>query len=198
MPVPGTRSAHGFTVFFTGLSGAGKSTLATLLTQRLVERGRHDVTLLDGDAIRQRLSSDLGFTKEDRDQHVRRLGLAAQAITKSGGVAVCAPIAPYDDLRKVVRAMIGEVGGFVLVYVATPLAVCEHRDPKGLYARARAGTISHFTGISDPYEAPDDAEIAVDTSTVSAEAAVDTILLWLEKNETYLRRQADAALRGPG
>jgi sulfate adenylyltransferase len=173
------RSCPGFTVFFTGLSGAGKSTLADLLAKRLVERGG-DVTLLDGDAIRKRLSSELGFTKEDRDLHVRRLGLVAQEITKSGGVAVCAPIAPYDDLRKAVRAMVGEVGGFVLVYVATPLAVCEQRDPKGLYARARAGTISHFTGVSDPYEVPQDAEITVDTSRVSADAAVDAILQWLE------------------
>jgi sulfate adenylyltransferase len=176
----GAAARGGFTVFFTGLSGAGKSTLANLLTTRLVDRGRPDVTLLDGDAVRKSLSSELGFSKEHRDRHVRRIGFVAQAITRSGGIAICAPIAPYDDVRRAVRAMVSEVGGFVLVHVATPLTVCEQHDPKGLYACARAGAIAHFTGVSDPYEIPSDSEITVDTSQVPAEQAVDTILQWLE------------------
>ena len=173
-------SGGGFTIFFTGLSGAGKSTLANLLATRLIDRGCRDVTVLDGDAVRKSLSPELGFSKEHRDLHVRRLGSVAQAITRSSGIAICAPIAPYDDIRRAVRAMVTEVGGFVLVYVATPLAVCERRDPKGLYARARTGAIAHFTGISDPYEIPSDAEITLDTSQVPAEQAVDAVLQWLE------------------
>ena len=174
----GTR---GFTVFFTGFSGAGKSTLATLLSARLGARGRPDVTLLDGDAIRKCLSPELGFTKQDRDLHIRRIGSVAQAITAKGGVAICAPIAPFDEARRAVRSMVADVGAFVLVHVSTPLAICEQRDPKGLYARARAGAVSHFTGVSDPYETPADADIDVDTSRMSAEDAVDTILTWLEE-----------------
>jgi sulfate adenylyltransferase len=180
---------EGFTVFFTGLSGAGKSTLANLLTERLIAHGRTDITLLDGDAVRHHLSSELGFSKEHRRLHVLRVGFVAQAVTRSGGIAVCALIAPYDDVRQEVRAMVAEVGRFVLVHVATALEVCEQRDPKGLYARARAGAITHFTGVSDPYEIPPDAEIAIDTASARPDEAVATILNWLVR-ERLLRPNA--------
>ena len=158
-----SRTHPGFTVFFTGLSGSGKSTLAGALRQRLMEVTGRPVTLLDGDLVRTHLSSELGFSREHRDMNVRRIGWVASEITRHGGIAVCAPIAPYDEVRKQVRAMIEPVGGFILVHVATSLAVCERRDRKGLYARARAGLIPGFTGISDPYEPPDDAALRIDT-----------------------------------
>jgi sulfate adenylyltransferase len=176
IPFPRRR---GFTVFFTGLSGAGKSTLAALLNERLAEWGRHDVALLDGDVVRAQMSADLGFTREHRDIQVRRIAEMARAVTRNGGIAVCAVIAPYDAARRAVRSTIAFDGDFVLVHVSTSLDVCERRDPKGLYARARAGLISHFTGISDPYEPPSDAEIVVDTARVSAEQGVQMILAWL-------------------
>ncbi len=145
---------EGFTVLFTGLSGAGKSTTADALAAELRETGGRSVTLLDGDVIRARLSSDLGFSKEDRDQNIRRVGYVAREITKKGGVAICALIAPYFAARRSVREMIEPIGGFVEVHVATPIDVCESRDPKGLYSKARAGVIRGFTGVDDPYEAP--------------------------------------------
>ena len=138
------------TVFFTGLSGSGKSTIANALLVKFLEFGGRPVTLLDGDLVRKNLSSELGFSKEHRDINIRRIGYVASEITKNGGIAVCAPIAPYDGVRKDVRAMIEPVGGFMLVHVDTPLEVCEQRDRKGLYAKARAGIIKEFTGISDP------------------------------------------------
>ena len=171
-----SRSRQGFTVFFTGLPGAGKSSTATMLRVRLLEIGGWPISLLDGDSVRKHLSSDLGFSREDRNENIRRIGQAAAEITKSGGIAICAPIAPYDSPRKAVREMISSVGGFVLVYVSTPIDVCEARDRKGLYARARAGVLSQFTGVSDPYEAPADAEIIIDTTEISAETAADIIL----------------------
>lgn len=171
---------QGFTVFFTGLSGAGKSTVANVLLTLLLERGGRPVTLLDGDIVRQNLSSELGFSKEHRDLNVRRIGFVASEITKNGGVAICAPIAPYDGVRKLVRGDVAPVGGFFLVHVATPLEVCERRDRKGLYAKARAGLIESFTGISDPYEAPDDAEIVLDTQSLTPEEAANEVLLYLE------------------
>ena len=173
-------SKQGFTVFFTGLSGAGKSTVANVLLTMLLERGGRPVTLLDGDIVRRNLSSELGFSKEHRDINVRRIGFVASEITRNGGVAICAPIAPYDEVRKQVRGMIAPVGGFLLVHVSTPLEVCEQRDRKGLYAKARAGIIQSFTGISDPYEAPDDAEILLDTSGLTQEEAAHEVLLHLE------------------
>jgi sulfate adenylyltransferase len=175
------RGRQGFTVFFTGLSGAGKSTLANVLLAKLLERGGRPVSLLDGDVVRKHLSSELGFSRQDRDTNIRRIGFVASEITRSGGVALCAPIAPFDATRKEVRALIAPLGGFVLVHVSTPLAVCEQRDRKGLYARARAGAVPEFTGISSPYEPPDDAEVAVDTSGCTPEEAVGQILRHLER-----------------
>ncbi len=179
------RSRQGFTVFFTGLSGSGKSTIANVLWVRLLERGGRTVTLLDGDLVRKMLSSELGFSKEHRDLNIRRIGYVASEIAKHGGIAICAPIAPYDSVRREVRAMGDGGGGFVLVHVATPLETCEQRDRKGLYAKARAGLIKQFTGISDPYEVPTDAEISIDTERLSAEQAADEILKYLE-TEGYL------------
>lgn len=163
---PEPARTGGTVLFFTGLSGAGKSTIAARVVELLLEAGR-GVTLLDGDEVRHHLSAGLGFSQADRDTNVRRIGWVAAQIAKHGGIAVCAPIAPYaavrTDVRREVEAQAGR-GGFVLVHVATPLAECEARDRKGLYARARAGEIPAFTGISDPYEPPTDAELTIDTS----------------------------------
>ncbi len=179
------RSKRGFTVFFTGLPSAGKSTLANVFMVKLLEAGGRPVTLLDGDIVRKNLSSELGFSKEHRDLNICRIGFVASEITKNGGIALCAPIAPYDNVRKQVRHMIEDVGGFILIYVSTPLEVCEQRDRKGLYAKARAGVIKEFTGISDPYEQPDDAELTIDTTAMSPEECVQQIILYLEK-EGYI------------
>ncbi len=176
-----SRHRQGFTLFFTGLSGAGKSTIANVLRVKFLEMGGRPVTLLDGDIVRKHLSSELGFSREHRDINIRRIGFVASEISKNGGIAICAPIAPYDQIRKEVRAMVQAHGGFVLVHVATPLAVCESRDRKGLYAKARAGLIQQFTGISDPYEAPTDAEVVIDTSDLSPEEAAQEIFLHLER-----------------
>ncbi len=175
------RARQGFTVFFTGLSGAGKSTLANALSVRLLERGGRPVTLLDGDLVRKNLSSELGFSREHRDLNVRRIGFVAAEITRHGGVALCAPIAPYDAVRKEVRALASPHGGFLLVHVATSIEVCESRDRKGLYAKARAGLLPGFTGISDPYEEPADAELVIDAGATDPGSAVDRILAWLEE-----------------
>ncbi len=175
------RHRQGFTVFFTGLSGSGKSTIANVLLARFLEMGGRPVTLLDGDIVRKNLSSELGFSKEHRDINIRRIGFVASEITKNGGIAVCAPIAPYQSVRQEVRGMIEPVGGFVLVHVATPLEICEQRDRKGLYAKARAGIIKEFTGISDPYEAPDVAEVVIDTTDVTPEEAAQQVVLYLER-----------------
>jgi sulfate adenylyltransferase len=183
------RSAQGVTVFFTGLSGSGKSTIASILLTKLLEEGGRPVTLLDGDLVRKHLSSELGFSKEHRDINIRRIGWVASEITKNGGIAICAPIAPYASVRAEVRGTVEPVGGFVLVHVATPLEVCEARDRKGLYAKARAGIVKEFTGISDPYEEPADAEVVIDTTEVSAEAAAQQIILHLQA-EGYLGRKS--------
>lgn len=166
------RHGRGITVFFTGLSGSGKSTIARGLADTLVERGGRTVTLLDGDVVRRLLSAGLTFSREDRDLNIRRIGYVAAEITRHGGVAICAPIAPYAQTRAEVRRMVTAAGDFVLVHVATPLEECERRDRKGLYAKARAGLIPEFTGISDPYESPDDADLTIDTSAMSPEEAV--------------------------
>lgn len=175
------KPKQGFTVFFTGLSGAGKSTIANAFLVKLLEMGGRPVTLLDGDIVRKNLSSELGFSKEHRDLNILRIGFVASEITKNGGIAICAPIAPYDGTRKQVREAIERVGRFVLVHVSTPLEVCEERDRKGLYAKARAGIIPDFTGISDPYEEPADAELTIDTTHVTPEEAANQIILYLER-----------------
>ncbi len=175
------RHKQGFTVFFTGLSGAGKSTLANALMIRLMERGGRPVSLLDGDIVRKHLSSELGFSKEHRNINVLRIGFVASEITKNGGVALCAPIAPYRSTRREVRDMIEPLGGFIEIHVSTPLEVCETRDRKGLYALARAGKIKEFTGISDPYEEPENPEMRLDTTASAPEEAVQQILLKLER-----------------
>jgi len=179
------RVKQGFTVFFTGLSGSGKSAIANALLVKLLEHGGRAVTLLDGDHVRKHLSSELGFSKEHRDINIRRIGYVASEITRNGGIAICAPIAPYDATRKDVRGMVEPVGGFVLVHVATSLEECERRDRKGLYAKARAGILKEFTGISDPYEAPADAAIVLRTEGTSPEEEAETILIYLRR-EGYL------------
>jgi sulfate adenylyltransferase len=180
------RKRQGFTVFFTGLSGAGKSTVANVLLSRFLEMGGRPVTLLDGDIVRRSLSSELGFSRHDRGINIRRIGFVAAEITRNGGIALCAPIAPYDSVRKEVRAMVGAAGGFVLVHADAPLEVCEQRDRKGLYAKARAGLIPEFTGISDPYEPPEDAEVVLRTAELTPEEAAQQVVLHLER-EGYVR-----------
>jgi sulfate adenylyltransferase len=175
------RYQQGFTVFLTGLSGAGKSTIASVLLVKFMEAGGRPVTLLDGDIVRKNLSSELNFSKEHRDINIRRIGFVAAEITKNGGIAICAPIAPYDNVRKEVRQTVEPGGGFVLVHVATPIETCEERDRKGLYAKARAGILKEFTGISDPYEVPADADLSIDTTQMSPEEAAQEILLYLER-----------------
>ncbi len=173
---PGT----GRTVFFTGFSGSGKSTVARSVVEHLA--GTRSVTLLDGDVVRTHLSKGLGFSAEDRDTNIRRIGWVAAEVTKHGGLAVCAPIAPYDATRRWVRSTVEAAGGpgsFLLVWVSTPLEVCEGRDVKGLYAKARAGQISGFTGIDDPYEEPADADLVIDTSVVPLDDAVRQVLALL-------------------
>jgi sulfate adenylyltransferase len=175
------RQQQGFTVFLTGLSGAGKSTIASALLVKFMETGGRPVTLLDGDIVRKNLSSELNFSKEHRDINIRRIGFVAAEITKNGGIAICAPIAPYDSVRKEVRSAVEPGGGFVLVHIATPIEVCEERDRKGLYAKARAGILKEFTGISDPYEEPADADLVLDTTRLSPEESAQEILLFLER-----------------
>jgi sulfate adenylyltransferase len=173
------RNQQGFTVFFTGLSGAGKSAIAKALLAKLLELASRPVTLLDGDLVRKHLSSELGFSKAHRDLNITRIGYVASEITKHRGIVLCAPIAPYAEPRRIVREMISQQGGFIEVYISTPLATCEERDPKGLYAKARAGALKGFTGIDDPYEAPEAPELSIDTSVVSVDVAVKEILGYL-------------------
>ena len=170
------RDRQGFTVFFTGLSGAGKSTIANALMAKLMQIGGRALTLLDGDHVRKHLSSELGFSKEHRNINILRIGYVASEITKNGGIAICAPIAPYAATRLEVREMIEPYGAFIEVHIATPLAECERRDRKGLYKLAREGKIKQFTGIDDPYEAPETPEIMIDTLALSPDAAADAIL----------------------
>ncbi|ANB33684.1 sulfate adenylyltransferase [Rhodovulum sulfidophilum] len=175
------RSKQGFTVFFTGLSGSGKSTIANAVMVKLMEMGGRPVTLLDGDVVRKHLSSELGFSKEHRDINIRRIGYVASEITKNGGIAICAPIAPYSATRRGVREMIEAYGAFCEVHVATPLEECEKRDRKGLYKLAREGKIKEFTGISDPYEAPETPELAVDTTGLDVDNCAQQVILKLEQ-----------------
>jgi sulfate adenylyltransferase len=174
------RHKQGFTVFFTGLSGSGKSTVANALMVKLMEMGGRPVTLLDGDLVRKHLSSELGFSKEHRDLNIQRIGYVASEITKNGGIAICAPIAPYAATRKIVREMIEPLGGFIEIHVATPLEVCEQRDRKGLYAKARAGVLKQFTGISDPYEVPENPEMRLDTAEFTPDMSAHRIIVKLE------------------
>ncbi len=176
------RSRQGLTVFFTGLSGSGKSTIARVLQMRMLEKGGRQVTLLDGDLVRKNLSSELGFSKEHRILNIMRIGFVANEITKNGGMAICAPIAPYSAIRDELRKQISGSGGFILVHVATTLETCESRDRKGLYAKARAGIIPEFTGISDPYEIPENAEIQIETVGRSPEECADQVIEYLEQH----------------
>src|SRR5271154_3804059 len=186
------RHKQGVTIFFTGLSGSGKSTIANALITKFLEMGGRPVTLLDGDLVRKHLSSELGFSKEHRDINIRRIGYVASEITKNGGIAICAPIAPYDATRKHVRQMIDPYGGFILVHIATSVDVCEQRDRKGLYAKARAGILKEFTGISDPYEVPVKAEVVINTGELSPEEAAQAIILHLER-EGFIGVNGDQA-----
>jgi sulfate adenylyltransferase len=170
------RARRGFVLFLTGLSGSGKSTLARDLADVLAERGDRRVSLLDGDLVRQLLSAGLTFSRADRDLNIARIGFVAAEVARHGGIAICAPIAPYAAARARVRQMVSEVGDFLLIHVATPLEVCEARDRKGLYAKARAGIIDHFTGISDPYEEPLDADLTIDTSATTREQSTEAVL----------------------
>ncbi|MBS3731756.1 MAG: adenylyl-sulfate kinase, partial [Desulfobacterales bacterium] len=176
---------QGFTVFLTGLSGAGKSTIAKVLYSKFLERGDRPVTLLDGDIVRRNLSSELSFSKEHRNINVLRIGFVASEITKNRGVAICAPIAPYEATRREIRRTIEAYGGFIEVYVSTPVEECEKRDRKGMYAKARAGLISGFTGVDDPYEEPANPELNIDTTNLTPAEASQEILLFLS-NRGYI------------
>jgi sulfate adenylyltransferase len=170
------RAERGLAIFFTGLSGSGKSTIARGLAEALTERGDRTVSLLDGDHVRQLLSAGLSFSRADRDLNIARIGYVAAEVARHGGIAICAPIAPYAQARAAARQMVSEVGDFLLVYVSTPVDVCAARDRKGLYAKARAGLISGFTGVTDPYEEPRDADLVLDTSAMTRPEAVDAVL----------------------
>ena len=174
------RDKQGFTVFFTGLSGSGKSTIANALMVKLMEMGGRPVTLLDGDVVRKHLSSELGFSKEHRDINIKRIGYVASEITKNGGIAICAPIAPYTATRRAVREMIESYGAFIEVHVATSVEDCEKRDRKGLYKLAREGKIKEFTGISDPYEVPTRAELVLETEGLEVDHCAHQVILKLE------------------
>jgi len=175
------KSKQGFTVFMTGLSGSGKSTIAKVLLVKFMEMCDRPVTLLDGDIVRKNLSSELNFSQDHRNLNITRIGFVASEITKNGGIALCAPIAPYEESRQANREVISQYGGYVEVYVSTPLEVCESRDRKGLYAKARAGKVKGVTGITDPYIPPSNPELTIDTSTVTPMEAVQEILLYLQK-----------------
>jgi sulfate adenylyltransferase len=180
------RNRKGFTIFFTGFSGAGKSTTAKLLHAKFKEMGDRPVTLLDGDIVRKNLSSELSYSKNDRHLNILRIGFVASEITKNGGIAICAPIAPYEMSRRQNRELISRYGGYIEVYLATPLDVCMKRDRKGLYAKAKAGIIKGVTGIEDPYEPPEHPDIRIDTSKLAPEEAAQEVLFYL-KREGYIR-----------
>lgn len=170
------RGARGFALFFTGLSGAGKSTIAQAVLARLLERTARPVTVLDGDEVRRHVSRGLGFSREDRAANVTRIGYIASEVVRHGGIAICAPIAPFTDARAEARALVEAHGGFIEIHVATAIEVCEGRDRKGLYAQARAGTIANFTGVNDPYEAPERPELRLDGGSASPEELAASVL----------------------
>ena len=176
-----SKDNQGLTIFFTGLSGSGKSTIANGLLVKLKEHGKRNVTLLDGDIVRTHLSSELGFSKDHRNLNITRIGFVASEITKNGGIAICAPIAPYNESRKQNKDLISEYGNYVEVHVSTPLSTCERRDTKGLYAMARQGKIKGFTGIDDPYEEPKNPSLSIDTTDITEEEAIQNVMLYLEK-----------------
>ena len=175
------RAQQGFTLLFTGLSGSGKSTIANAVRTKLMEMGGRPVTLLDGDIVRKNLSSELGFSREHRDLNVRRIGFVASEITKNRGIAICAPIAPYAATRQAVRRDVEAFGAFVEIHVATSLEECERRDRKGLYQLAREGKIKEFTGISDPYEAPETPELRLETENIDVDYCAQQVILKLEQ-----------------
>ncbi|GFZ92077.1 bifunctional sulfate adenylyltransferase/adenylylsulfate kinase [Dyella caseinilytica] len=177
------NARQGFALFFTGLSGSGKSTLAQAVLARLLETGSRPVTMLDGDEVRRHLSKGLGFSREDRNANITRIGYVASEVVRHGGIAICAPIAPYAEARDEARQLVQSHGHFVEIHIATPLEVCEARDRKGLYAAARAGKIKGFTGIDDPYETPASPELRIDTSEVSVNDAAERVLAWLHSQE---------------
>ena len=174
-------SKQGFTVFCTGLSGAGKSTIAKILYSKCLEIGTRPVTLLDGDIVRRNLSSELNFSKEHRDINVKRIGFVAAEITKNRGIAICAPIAPYENTRAQIRQAIEAHGGFFEVHVSTPITECEKRDRKGMYAKARAGLLKGFTGVDDPYEIPSNPELSIDTTGLTPDEAAQEVLLYISQ-----------------
>jgi sulfate adenylyltransferase len=175
------RRKQGFTIFITGLPSAGKSTLAKVLLVKFMELRDRPVTLLDGDIVRKNLSSELSFTRKHRNLNIRRIGFVASEITKNGGIAICAPIAPYDESRRYNRELISRRGGYIEVYLSTPMEVCESRDRKGIYAKARTGKVSGVTGIDDPYIPPSNSEIVLDTSKLTPDEAAQEVLLYLEQ-----------------
>ena len=180
-----SKENQGLTLFFTGLSGSGKSTIANGLMVKLKEYEKRAITLLDGDIVRTHLSSELGFSKEHRDLNITRIGFVASEITKNGGIAICAPIAPYEESREMNRQLISDYGNYIEIYISTPLETCERRDTKGLYAMARQGKIKGFTGIDDPYEAPKNPSLEIDTTDITEEEAIQKVILFLEK-EGYI------------
>ena len=190
------RLRPGFAVLLTGLPGAGKLTTANALAAMLRAFDPRPVTLLDGDAVRRGLSAGLGFSREDREVHLGRIGLAAREAVRGGGIALCAVIAPHADARRALRGTVEAAGGFAEVYVSTPLATCEARDPGGLYARARLGLVERFTGIGDPYEAPTRPDVEVDTTDIAPERAAGLVLAALERSG-LVRRTVRPGNPGP-
>lgn len=179
------RIQNGLTIFLTGLSGAGKTTIANALSTKISNLTMRPVTVLDGDIVRENISKGLSFSKGDRELNVQRVGFVASEITRHGGIVICAMIAPYSSSRQIVREMVCKNGHYLEVYVSTPLRICEQRDPKGLYAKARNGFIKNFTGIDDPYEVPLNPEIIVDTNVYTVEQIVDKIIVYISNKKFF-------------